>query len=107
LNQGDVAQRAGMTPSFINQIERGVTSPSIDSPFEFSPVLDVPVLHFLLEPETKGPAARHHERVHTGVIALPTADPNGLNTVAELVAPYVLGKAPSAGWPTCPTLHTY
>ena len=64
LSQGDLAERAGVTASFISQVERGVTSPSIDSLFRISKALDVPVFHFLLEPETRSPVVRRHERVH-------------------------------------------
>lgn len=63
LSQGDLAERAGMTASFVSQVERGVTSPSIDSLYKISNALDVPVFHFLLEPEAKNPVVRHHERV--------------------------------------------
>jgi transcriptional regulator with XRE-family HTH domain len=63
LSQSDLAERAGMTASFISQVERGVTSPSIDSLYKISQALDVPVFHFLLEPEAKSPVVRHHERI--------------------------------------------
>lgn len=64
LSQSDLAQRTGMTASFISQVERGVTSPSIDSLYKISRALGVPVFHFLLEPEAKCPVVRHHERIH-------------------------------------------
>ncbi len=63
LSQSDLAERTGMTASFVSQVERGVTSPSIDSLYKISRSLDVPVFHFLLEPEVKSPVVRHHERV--------------------------------------------
>ena len=63
LSQGDLAERAGMTASFVSQVERGVTSPSIDSLYKISQALDVPVFRFLLEPEAKSPVVRRHERV--------------------------------------------
>jgi transcriptional regulator with XRE-family HTH domain len=63
LSQSDLAERAGMTASFVSQVERGVTSPSIDSLHKISQALDVPVFHFLLEPEIKSPVVRRHERV--------------------------------------------
>jgi transcriptional regulator with XRE-family HTH domain len=63
LSQGDLADRAGVTASFVSQVERGVTSPSIDSLYKMSKALDVPVFHFLLEPEAKSPLVRHDERV--------------------------------------------
>jgi transcriptional regulator with XRE-family HTH domain len=63
LSQGDLADRAGMSASFVSQIERGVTSPSIDSLYKIGKALDVPVFHFLLEQEGGSPVVRHHERV--------------------------------------------
>jgi transcriptional regulator with XRE-family HTH domain len=63
LSQGELAERAGMTASFISQVERDVTSPSIDSLYKISQALDVPVFYFLLEPEATSPVVRQHERV--------------------------------------------
>lgn len=63
LSQSDLAERADMTASFVSQVERGVTSPSIDSLYKISQALDVPVFYFLLEPEAKCPVVRRHERV--------------------------------------------
>jgi transcriptional regulator with XRE-family HTH domain len=72
LSQSDLAERTGMTASFISQVERGVTSPSIDSLYRISQALQVPVFHFLLEPETESPVVRHHERIR---IAWPWSGP--------------------------------
>jgi transcriptional regulator with XRE-family HTH domain len=72
LSQGDLAEGAGMTASFISQVERGVTSPSIDSLYKISQALDVPVFHFLLEPEVQSPVVRYHERIR---ITWPWAGP--------------------------------
>jgi transcriptional regulator with XRE-family HTH domain len=63
LNQSDLAERAGVTASFVSQVERGVTSPSIDSLYKISQALAVPVFYFLLELEARCPVVRHHERV--------------------------------------------
>ena len=72
LSQSDLAERTGMTASFVSQVERGVTSPSIDSLYRISQALDVPVFHFLLEPEATSPVVRHNERVQ---LAWPWAGP--------------------------------
>jgi transcriptional regulator with XRE-family HTH domain len=63
LSQGELAGRAGMTASFVSQVERDVTSPSIDSLYKISQALGVPVFYFLLESGTESPVVRHHERV--------------------------------------------
>lgn len=72
LSQSDLAQRAGMTASFVSQVERGVTSPSIDSLFKIGQALDTPVFHFLLEPEAGCPVVRRHERLR---VAWPWSGP--------------------------------
>lgn len=72
LSQGDLALRADMTASFVSQVERGVTSPSIDSLYKISHALDVPIFHFLLEPQAKSPVVRHNERIR---ITWPQAGP--------------------------------
>jgi transcriptional regulator with XRE-family HTH domain len=72
LNQSELAQRAGITASFVSQVERGVTSPSIDSLFRISQALEVPVFHFLLQPEARSPVVRHHERTR---ISWPSSGP--------------------------------
>jgi transcriptional regulator with XRE-family HTH domain len=63
LSQGDLAKRAAVTAGFISQVERGATSPSIDSLYKISHALGVPVFQFLLEREAKSPVVREHERV--------------------------------------------
>lgn len=81
LSQGDLAERAGMTASFVSQVERDVTSPSIDSLYKISHALDVPIFHFLVEPEAKSPVVRHDARVR---IAWPQAGPE---LVFQLLSP--------------------
>jgi transcriptional regulator with XRE-family HTH domain len=63
LSQGELAERAGLTASFISQVERDVTSPSIDSLYKISQALDVPVFQFLLEPNGASPIVRRQERM--------------------------------------------
>jgi transcriptional regulator with XRE-family HTH domain len=63
LSQGALAECAGLTASFISQVERGVTSPSIDSLYRISQALDVPIFHLLIEPGAASPIVRQHERV--------------------------------------------
>jgi transcriptional regulator with XRE-family HTH domain len=81
LSQIALAERAGMTASFISQVERGVTSPSIDSLHKISQALDVPVFHFLLEPGGASPVVRQHERIR---ITWPTS---GTELAFQLLTP--------------------
>jgi transcriptional regulator with XRE-family HTH domain len=63
LNLRDLAKRTGLSASFLSQVERGVTSPSIDSLRKISDALEVPVFRFLLEPDVKCPVVRRGERI--------------------------------------------
>lgn len=57
-----LAGETGVTASFLSQIERGAASPSIDSLRAISKALDVPVFHFLIEPDEHNPVIRRNER---------------------------------------------
>jgi transcriptional regulator with XRE-family HTH domain len=63
LSLRELAERTGLTASFLSQVERGVTSPSIDSLRKISRALHVPIFHFLLEPEETSPVVRRKERI--------------------------------------------
>jgi len=63
LSLRDLAERTELTASFLSQVERGVTSPSIDSLRRIAGALDVPVFHFLLEPDKESPVVRSNQRI--------------------------------------------
>lgn len=63
LTLRELAGKVGRTASFLSQIERGQSSPSIESLQRISDALDVPVFHFLLEADDRSPIVRHHERL--------------------------------------------
>jgi transcriptional regulator with XRE-family HTH domain len=63
LSLRDLAAQAGVTASFLSQVERGATSPSIDSLRRISAALNVPVFHFLVEPEVESPLVRREQRI--------------------------------------------
>jgi transcriptional regulator with XRE-family HTH domain len=63
MSQRELADRTDLTASFLSQVEREVTSPSIDSLRRISRALNVPIFHFLLEPEPKSPVVRRNERL--------------------------------------------
>jgi len=58
----ELAGKAGLTASFLSQVERDLTSPSIESLRKISQALDVPTLYFLLESDQPKPVVRHSER---------------------------------------------
>ena len=62
LSLRELAERVGLTASFLSQIERDLASPSIESLRKISNALEVPIFHFLVEPDAKSPVVRRDER---------------------------------------------
>lgn len=62
LSLRDLACKANLTASFISQIERGVTSPSLNSLRKISESLEVPLLFFLTDDSKKSPVMRKYAR---------------------------------------------
>lgn len=58
----DLAAKTGLTASFISQVERGVTNPSLNSLRKISECLEVPLLFFLTDNSNKSPVVRKNER---------------------------------------------
>jgi transcriptional regulator with XRE-family HTH domain len=63
LSLREIAERVGLTASFLSQIERDLASPSIESLRKISDALDVPIFFFLVEPETRNPIVRRDKRL--------------------------------------------
>jgi len=63
LSLRELAGRVGLTASFLSQIERGLASPSIESLRKISDALEVPIFHFLIEPDGKSPVVRRNQRL--------------------------------------------
>lgn len=75
----DLAEKTGLTPSFLSQVERDLTEPSITSLRKISGALDVPIFFFLLEPDDTSPVIRKDKRK---VLQLPES-----NLTYELLSP--------------------
>jgi transcriptional regulator with XRE-family HTH domain len=58
LSLRDLAERVDLTASFLSQIERDLTSPSLESLRRISDALEVPIFHFLLKISDKCPVVR-------------------------------------------------
>lgn len=58
----ELANRTGLTASFLSQVERDVTEPSISSLRRIASALEVPVFFFLLDEGAPSPVVRKHER---------------------------------------------
>jgi transcriptional regulator with XRE-family HTH domain len=63
LSLRELAVQAGLTASFLSQVERGETSPSIDSLRKVSAALGVPVFYFLIEPDEESPVVKSDQRI--------------------------------------------
>lgn len=58
----DLAERTGLTPSFLSQVERSLTEPSLTSLRKIADGLDVPIFYFLLDDSDGSPVVRRGER---------------------------------------------
>lgn len=63
LSLRELAEQVDLTASFLSQIEREQSSPSIDSLRKISDALDVPIFYFLVEPNGKSPVVRCDQRL--------------------------------------------
>jgi transcriptional regulator with XRE-family HTH domain len=63
LSLRELEERVGLTASFLSQVERDLTSPSIESLNKISQALEVPIFYFLLEPDARCPVVRQDKRV--------------------------------------------
>ena len=71
LSLRELEEKVGLTASFLSQVERDLSSPSIESLHLISQALDVPIFYFLLEPDKKSPVVRRDKRVE---LKLPDSD---------------------------------
>jgi len=71
LSLRELEEKVGLTASFLSQVERDLSSPSIESLHTISQALDVPIFYFLLEPDTRSPVVRRDKRVK---LNLPDSD---------------------------------
>ena len=63
LSLRELAEQVDLTASFLSQIERDQSSPSIDSLRKISDALQVPIFYFLVESEHQNPVVRHNKRL--------------------------------------------
>lgn len=62
LSLRELAGQADLTASYISQIERGISEPSIESLRKISKALNVPTFYFFLETDSPSPVVRRKER---------------------------------------------
>lgn len=64
LSLRDLAKQTGLTASFISQVERGVTAPSLNSLRKIAEALEVPLPFFMQETSHQKRVVRHDARPH-------------------------------------------
>ena len=79
LTQGVVADAAGLTKSFVSQVERGCTAPSISTLRGIAKALDVSMFYFFEESRGNHTVVRRHERA--------SVRNQGANLYYELLTP--------------------
>ena len=79
LSLRDLAAKTGLTASFISQVERGVTNPSLSSLRKISECLEVPLLFFLTDNSKRTPVVRRSDR--------PRLEFDNLAVVYEMIVP--------------------
>ena len=84
LTLRDVAQRAGVTESFLSQVERDVTSPSIATVHRIARALDLSIAQLFADEHTTGRVVRREARRR---IAYP-----GLKAVDEFLTSNMAGR---------------
>ena len=71
MNLVDLAEKTGFSLSFISQVERGLTNPSINSLRKIALALGIPLSSFFEEAlATEGPVLRKNERTGSGQYAI-------------------------------------
>ncbi len=62
LSLREVAEKAGLTASFLSQVERDLAEPSITSLRRIAQALGVPIFYFLLDSAEESPVVRSNAR---------------------------------------------
>jgi transcriptional regulator with XRE-family HTH domain len=84
LSLRDLAARTQLTASFLSQVERGITNPSLNSLQRIAEALNVPLLFFLSEDQHKSRVVRAQNR--------PEMTFSDSTIVYELLTPDLSGK---------------
>ena len=88
LSLDDLAERSGLTASFLSLVERNISNPSLDSLYRIADALDVPPFYFsqqsIASQSGQSPVVRANERVK---ITFPPG-----NVTSELLVPNLRNK---------------
>lgn len=107
LSLQELAGRTGLTPSFLSQVERDQTEPSITSLRKIAEALQVPIFYFLMGAEHHNPVVRKDERRvlglrESGVTYELLSPPDFVNRSMEIV---VTRMPPGAAGSDHPVTH--
>ena len=84
LKLAELAEKTGLSTSYISLLERDLTSPSISSLRKIAEALEIPLFHFLIEENKSSVLIRKGERKK---LALPNS-----NIIHEYVTPLPMGN---------------
>jgi transcriptional regulator with XRE-family HTH domain len=62
LSLKELAEKTGLTPGFLSQVERELAEPSITSLRKIAEALNVPIFYFLMDETEKNPVVRKNQR---------------------------------------------
>lgn len=85
LSQAELAEKAHLSTEFISRIERGGTSPSLDSLASLSTALKVPVSAFFFDPGDQKRAA-NSDLLHRMLVRLSSLDREELAWAEKLLS---------------------
>ena len=71
LSLSQLAERVGLSTSFLSQVERDLNNPSVETLEKISEALDTPIFHFLTNPDARNPVVRRDKRLR---LTLPDSD---------------------------------
>lgn len=103
----DLAERTQLTPSFLSQVERSRTEPSLSSLRRIAEALEVPIFYFLVDDDNHKPVVRKADRRtmefrDAGVVYQLLSPPDFVNRSMEIV---VTRMAPRASGGDHPITH--
>jgi transcriptional regulator with XRE-family HTH domain len=84
LSLRDLAEKTALTASFLSQVERDLTNPSLKTLERIADALDVPLLYFLAESPSRSPVVRANDR--------PKLDLDDERVSYEMLTPDLTGK---------------
>lgn len=86
---GELAERTGLTASFLSQLERDMTNPSIGTLRDICRALEIPIFHLFIDEARKGQVVRKADRQiltlgESGQVVIELLSPSQANAKLEV-----------------------